>query len=46
MWRVLFETGEAIHLAADDADSASLLARLQAWSLTGLWMTVAEVSRA
>lgn len=45
MWRVLFETGEALHVEARSADEASIRARFLAWSVTGHWLTVQEVSR-
>jgi len=46
MWRVLFDSGEALHVEAQDAESAAIVARLQAWSVTGLWLAVREVCRA
>jgi len=46
MWRVVFESGEAMHVAGATAEHATRWARLLAWSVTGIWLPVVEVTHA
>jgi hypothetical protein len=46
MWRVEFEQNSAIYVNAPDAESARLIARFRAWSVTGKWLPVVKVEKA
>jgi hypothetical protein len=46
MWRVLFDCGVAFLMPGNDAEWARREARLLAWTVTGQWLTVTEVTRA
>lgn len=43
MWQVYFDKHDSIALAAPDSGTASFLARLQAWSVTGKWFDVISI---
>ena len=43
-WRVLFLTGEALYVEADSALAAKVMACILAWSISGQWLGVREVS--
>ena len=45
MWTVDFGESQTVIVPADDAEAASLLARMQAWLVTGKWLEVKAVTK-